>query len=55
MKERSVTTVLSRKRESQVNDGLYDGRFMTRVIEDKKKRDSRMKCRKFSKTDLFKA
>ena len=54
MNTKKTMTTLSRKRESQVEAGLFDGRFMTRIVKDKKKQSSKMSCRKFSKTDLFK-
>lgn len=40
-------TVQSRKRQAQVEAGMFDGRFKTKVIEDKKKKVAKIACRKF--------
>jgi hypothetical protein len=40
-------TTRSRKRQSQVEAGAYDGRFRTRSIEDKKAEQERKACRYF--------
>lgn len=45
-------TAQSRKRQAQVEDGAYDGRYSTKVVEDKKKKQDRESCRKFSKNDI---
>lgn len=42
--------ILSKKRAEMVNSGAYDGRFREKVVVDKKKKESKFKCRKnFSK------
>jgi hypothetical protein len=40
-------TVKSRKRQAQIEAGVYDGRFKTRIVPDKKKKESRELCRNF--------
>ncbi len=40
-------TVNGRKRQAQVEAGVYDGRFKTKVVPDKKKKASREACRLF--------
>lgn len=37
----------SRKRQAQVKAGAYDGRYKTRVVQDKKKKAAKNKCRRF--------
>ena len=44
-------TTESRKRQSQVEAGAYDGRYKTKVVEDKKK-VARIVCRKFKQTKI---
>ncbi len=34
-----------RKREDQIQQGMYDGRFKNRVVPDKKKQQNRDMCR----------
>ena len=34
-----------RKREDQIQQGMYDGRFKNRVVPDKKKQQSKDMCR----------
>ena len=43
-------TTESRKRQAQVEAGAYDGRYKTKVVEDKKKKAARIICRKFKQT-----
>ena len=40
-----------RKRDEQISQGMYDGRFRNKVVPDKKKQKSRNWCR--SKVSLF--
>lgn len=40
----------TRKRKAQVEDGAYDGRFITKVVEDKKKKESKEACKKFKQS-----
>lgn len=40
-------TTRSRKRQSQVEAGAYDGRFRTRSVQDKKAEQDRQACRGF--------
>jgi len=47
-----VGTTESRKRQSQVEAGAYDGRYKTKVVEDKKKKVARIVCRKFKQTKI---
>ena len=39
MKHRIITTTLSRKREQLVAAGAYDGRYRTKKVEDKRKKE----------------
>ena len=43
MKNNYLSTI---KRKEQVQQGMYDGRFRSRVVVDKKKKESKYKCRK---------
>jgi len=45
-------TTESRKRQAQVEAGAYDGRYKTKVVEDKKKKVARIVCRKFKQTKI---
>jgi hypothetical protein len=45
-------TTESRKRQAQVEAGAYDGRYKTKVVEDKKKKVARIICRKFKQTKI---
>jgi hypothetical protein len=45
-------TTESRKRQAQVDAGVYDGRYKTKVVEDKKKKVARIICRKFKQTKI---
>lgn len=42
MKNNYMSTI---KRNEQVQQGMYDGRFRSRVVVDKKKKESKNKCR----------
>ena len=46
----TVGTTESRKRQEQVEAGVYDGRYKTKVVEDKKKKAAKIACRKFKQT-----
>lgn len=41
-----TSTTQSRKRQAQVEAGAYDGRYKTRVVQDKKKKAAKNKCRR---------
>lgn len=43
----SINTVVSRKRQAQVEAGMYDGRYNTKVVSDKRKKVSKDACRDF--------
>ena len=45
-------TTESRKRQAQIEDGAYDGRYKTKVVEDKKKKAARIVCRKFKQNGI---
>ena len=45
-------TTQSRKRQAQIEAGAYDGRFKTKVVEDKKKLVAKIACRKFKQTKI---
>lgn len=40
-----TSTVRSRKREQQVSDGAYDGRYKTKVVPDKKKKTAKRRAK----------
>jgi hypothetical protein len=48
----TVGTTESRKRQSQVEAGVYDGRYKTKVVDDKKKKVAKIACRKFKQTQI---
>jgi hypothetical protein len=48
----TVGTTESRKRQAQIDAGVYDGRYKTKVVEDKKKKVARIICRKFKQTKI---
>lgn len=52
MKTDDVGTTQSRKRQEQIEAGVYDGRYMTKIVEDKKKKMAKMSCRKFKQTKI---
>lgn len=41
------STTRSRKRQQQVEDGVYDGRYKTKIIPDKKKESAKRRVKKF--------
>jgi len=45
-------TAQSRKRQEQIEAGVYDGRYKTKVVSDKKKTMAKMVCRKFKQTKI---
>ena len=45
-------TTESRKRQAQVEAGVYDGRYKTKVVEDKKKKVAKIMCRQFKQTKI---
>ena len=45
-------TTESRKRQAQIEAGAYDGRYKTKVVEDKKKKAARIVCRVFKQTKI---
>jgi len=45
-------TTESRKRQAQVEAGVYDGRYKTKVIEDKKKKVAKITCRQFKQIKI---
>jgi len=45
--EDTIGTTQSRKRQEQIDAGVYDGRYATKVVEDKKKKMAKVSCRKF--------
>lgn len=47
-----IGTTESRKRQDQIDAGAYDGRYMTKIVEDKKKKMAKMSCRKFKQTQI---
>jgi hypothetical protein len=40
------STTKSRKRQQQVDDGVYDGRYKTKVVPDKKKAEKKKRVKK---------
>lgn len=51
MKTKSSTRAI--KREQQVKDGAYDGRFRTKVVTDKKKEKSKNGCKNIDPYDEY--
>lgn len=47
-----VGTTESRKRQAQVEAGVFDGRYKTKVVEDKKKKAAKIACRKFKQSNI---
>ena len=45
-------TTESRKRQAQIEAGVYDGRYKTKVVEDKKKKVAKIACRKFKQIKI---
>jgi hypothetical protein len=52
--KKKKSTVFSRKREAQLEAGLYDGRFSTKIVKDKKKEMSKKACKMISKHTILK-
>jgi hypothetical protein len=48
----TVGNTESRKRQAQVEAGVYDGRYKTKVVEDKKKKATKNACRKFKQIKI---
>ena len=46
MKKKS-NIYLKIKREQMLEAGAYDGRFKSRIVEDKKKKENKLECRTF--------
>jgi hypothetical protein len=44
---KSPSTTRSRKRDQQIADGAYDGRYTTKVIPNKKKQAQKKRVKKF--------
>jgi hypothetical protein len=42
-----TSTTKSRKRQQQIDDGAYDGRYRTKVVPDKKKAERKRRVKKF--------
>lgn len=47
-----IGTTESRKRQAQVEAGVFDGRYKTKVVEDKKKKATKIACRKFKQSKI---
>ena len=45
-------TTESRKRQAQIEAGAYDGRYKTKVVDDKKKKVAKIACRKFKQSQI---
>jgi hypothetical protein len=44
---RAVSTTRSRKRDQQIAEGAYDGRYKTKVVPNKKKQAQNKRVKKF--------
>jgi hypothetical protein len=44
-KQQLRSAQLGRKRDEQIKQGAYDGRYCQRVVEDKKKKQNKYHCR----------
>ncbi len=54
MKEEQLRTMLKgRRRERAVQDGFYDGRFMTKTVPNKKKVKDKRICRQKIQIDSY--
>jgi hypothetical protein len=51
MKQPSTTK--SRKRDQQIEDGAYDGRYKTKIVPDKKKEANRKRIKKIDPYEKF--
>jgi hypothetical protein len=47
------STTRSRKRQQQVEDGVYDGRYKTKVVPDKKKSAKKKRTKGFDPYEDF--
>lgn len=47
-----IGTTESRKRQAQIEAGVYDGRYKTKVVEDRKKKVAKIACRKFKQIKI---
>ena len=45
-------TTESRKRQAQVEAGVFDGRYKTKMVDDKKKKVAKIACRKFKQSQI---
>jgi hypothetical protein len=45
---KQTSTTKSRKRDQQIADGAYDGRYKTKVVPDKKKEATRKRVKKIN-------
>ncbi len=43
----------ARQRDNAIEDGFYDGRFRTKVVEDKKKKQERQSAKKWKNRDIL--
>jgi hypothetical protein len=43
---KQTSTTKSRKRDQQIADGAYDGRYRTKIVPDKKKEANRKRIKK---------
>jgi hypothetical protein len=43
---KQISTTKSRKRDQQIADGAYDGRYRTKIVPDKKKEANRKRIKK---------
>lgn len=48
-----VSTTRSRKRDQQIKDGAYDGRYKTKIVPDKKKQSVKKRIKKINPHDDF--
>lgn len=49
----SNTTTRSRKRKQQVDAGVYDGRYRTKIVPDKKKQAVKKRVKKINPYEDF--
>ena len=47
-----IKTQKGYKRDEQVKQGMYDGRFKLKIVLDKKKQDNKFRCRKSGGSEI---
>jgi len=53
MNKKLFNMAKAKQRENAKEAGFYDGRFRTKVVEDKKKKQERQSAKKWKNRDIF--